>query len=127
MKLAKYLAIHVFLRDGNRDSRPIRRFQEQGSPAAAMPVPLERSRLLPPACFRVSAGRRSRFLKVTAPGLYTCSTNRGLSDIIIAMYEFAVAPAVTSIRRRGVAITAITPSSIGAEFELEPGDRADQR
>lgn len=39
------------------------------------------------------------------------------------MYEFAVAPAVTSIRRRGVAITAITPSSIGAEFELEPGDR----
>src|SRR5712664_2770575 len=39
------------------------------------------------------------------------------------MYEFAVAPAVTSIRRRGVAITGITPSSIGAEFELEPGDR----
>lgn len=39
------------------------------------------------------------------------------------MYEFAVAPAVTGIRRRGVAITAITPSSIGAEFELEPGDR----
>lgn len=39
------------------------------------------------------------------------------------MYEFAVAPAVTSIRRRGVAITGILPSSIGAEFELEPGDR----
>jgi len=39
------------------------------------------------------------------------------------MYEFAVTPAVTSIRRRGVAITAITPASIGAEFELEPGDR----
>src|SRR5882672_5108047 len=39
------------------------------------------------------------------------------------MYEFAVTPAVTSIRRRGVAITAITPAGIGAEFELEPGDR----
>jgi putative radical SAM enzyme (TIGR03279 family) len=39
------------------------------------------------------------------------------------MYEFAVAPAVTSIRRRGVAITGITPAGIGAEFELEPGDR----
>ena len=39
------------------------------------------------------------------------------------MYEFAVAPAVTSIRRRGVAIAEITPESIGAEFELEPGDR----
>src|SRR5256884_8161693 len=39
------------------------------------------------------------------------------------MYEFAVAPAVTNIRRRGVLITAISPASIGAEFELEPGDR----
>jgi putative radical SAM enzyme (TIGR03279 family) len=39
------------------------------------------------------------------------------------MYEFAVAPAVTNIRRRGVVITAISPASIGAEFELEPGDR----
>src|SRR5260221_1635242 len=39
------------------------------------------------------------------------------------MYEFAVAPAVTSIRRRGVVITGVTPLSIGAEFELEPGDR----
>jgi putative radical SAM enzyme (TIGR03279 family) len=39
------------------------------------------------------------------------------------MYEFAVAPAVTSIRRRGVVITAVTPSSLGVELELEPGDR----
>jgi putative radical SAM enzyme (TIGR03279 family) len=39
------------------------------------------------------------------------------------MYEFAVAPAVTSIRRRGVVITAVTPSSLGGELELEPGDR----
>ncbi len=39
------------------------------------------------------------------------------------MYEFAVAPAVTNIRRRGVAITAVTPSSLGAELELEPEDR----
>ncbi len=39
------------------------------------------------------------------------------------MYEFAVAPAVTSIRRRGVVITAVTPASLGGELELEPGDR----
>ena len=39
------------------------------------------------------------------------------------MYEFAVTPAVTSIRRRGVAITGIAPDGIGAEFELEAGDR----
>ena len=39
------------------------------------------------------------------------------------MYEFAVTPAVTSIRRRGAEITEVTPSGIGAELELEPGDR----
>ncbi len=39
------------------------------------------------------------------------------------MYEFAVQPAVTSIRRRGVVITAVTPASLGGELELEPGDR----
>jgi len=39
------------------------------------------------------------------------------------MYEFAVAPAVTSIRRRGVEISAVTEDSIAAELELEPGDR----
>jgi putative radical SAM enzyme (TIGR03279 family) len=39
------------------------------------------------------------------------------------MYEFAVAPAVTSIRRRGVVITAVSPTSLGGELELEPGDR----
>jgi putative radical SAM enzyme (TIGR03279 family) len=39
------------------------------------------------------------------------------------MYEFAVAPAVTSIRRRGAQITEVALSSIGAELELEPGDR----
>src|SRR6266480_5467628 len=39
------------------------------------------------------------------------------------MYEFAVTPAVTQIRRRGVSITQVTPGSIGAELELEPGDR----
>ncbi|MDX6694897.1 MAG: hypothetical protein QOF02_2500 [Blastocatellia bacterium] len=39
------------------------------------------------------------------------------------MYEFAVAPAVTQIRRRGVEITEVTPSSIAAEMELEAGDR----
>lgn len=39
------------------------------------------------------------------------------------MYEFAVAPAVTQIRRRGVEITEIAPASLAAELELEAGDR----
>ena len=39
------------------------------------------------------------------------------------MYEFAVTPAVTNIRRRGVEITEVVPDSLGAEIELEPGDR----
>src|SRR5688500_6116543 len=39
------------------------------------------------------------------------------------MYEFAVAPAVTSIRRRGVEIAAVSPESLGSELELESGDR----
>src|SRR6266478_8320453 len=39
------------------------------------------------------------------------------------MYEFAVAPAVTNIRRRGVEISDVIPASLGAELELEPGDR----
>lgn len=39
------------------------------------------------------------------------------------MYEFAVTPAVTQIRRRGVEIADVVAGSIGAELELEPGDR----
>src|SRR5229473_3537582 len=39
------------------------------------------------------------------------------------MYEFAVTPAVTQIRRRGVAIAEVVAGSLGAELELEPGDR----
>ncbi len=39
------------------------------------------------------------------------------------MYEFAVTPAVTSIRRRGVEIADVTPESLGSELELESGDR----
>ena len=39
------------------------------------------------------------------------------------MYEFAVAPAVTSIRRRGVEIAEVSPESLGLELELESGDR----
>jgi putative radical SAM enzyme (TIGR03279 family) len=39
------------------------------------------------------------------------------------MYEFAVTPAVTQIRRRGVTITEVEPGSLGAELELEAGDR----
>ena len=39
------------------------------------------------------------------------------------MYEFAVTPAVTQLRRRGVEITEVAPESLGAELELAAGDR----
>jgi putative radical SAM enzyme (TIGR03279 family) len=39
------------------------------------------------------------------------------------MYEFAVTPAVTQLRKRGVEITEVALGSIAAEMELEPGDR----
>ena len=39
------------------------------------------------------------------------------------MYEFAVTPAVTQLRRPGVTITEVTPDSLGEELELAPNDR----
>ncbi len=39
------------------------------------------------------------------------------------MYEFAVTPAVTQLRRAGVIITEITPESLAEELGLELGDR----
>jgi putative radical SAM enzyme (TIGR03279 family) len=39
------------------------------------------------------------------------------------MYEFAVTPAVTQLRRPGVTITQVAGGSVGAEIELTPGDR----
>jgi putative radical SAM enzyme (TIGR03279 family) len=39
------------------------------------------------------------------------------------MYEFAVTPAVTSIRRRGVEIADVEPEGLGFELEMESGDR----
>jgi putative radical SAM enzyme (TIGR03279 family) len=39
------------------------------------------------------------------------------------MYEFAVTPAVTQLRRPGVTITEVTPGTIGEELELAPNDR----
>jgi putative radical SAM enzyme (TIGR03279 family) len=39
------------------------------------------------------------------------------------MYEFAVTPAVTQLRRPGVLLTEIEPGSLAAELELAPGDR----
>ena len=39
------------------------------------------------------------------------------------MYEFAVTPAVTQIRRRGVEIGEVVAGSLGAELEIEAGDR----
>jgi putative radical SAM enzyme (TIGR03279 family) len=39
------------------------------------------------------------------------------------MYEFAVTPAVTQLRRPGVTITEVTPGSVADELELRPTDR----
>ena len=39
------------------------------------------------------------------------------------MYEFAVTPAVTQLRRPGVIITEVTPDSLGEELELRANDR----
>ncbi|MEP7212903.1 MAG: DUF512 domain-containing protein [Acidobacteriota bacterium] len=39
------------------------------------------------------------------------------------MYEFAVTPAVTQLRRPGVIITEVTPDSLAEELELAPSDR----
>jgi putative radical SAM enzyme (TIGR03279 family) len=39
------------------------------------------------------------------------------------MYEFAVTPAVTQLRRPGVIITEVSPGSLGEELELSPQDR----
>ncbi len=39
------------------------------------------------------------------------------------MYEFAVTPAITQLRRRGVEVTQVAPDSLAAELELEAGDR----
>jgi putative radical SAM enzyme (TIGR03279 family) len=39
------------------------------------------------------------------------------------MYEFAVTPAITQLRRPGVVITEVTPNSLGEELDLSPNDR----
>lgn len=39
------------------------------------------------------------------------------------MYEFAVTPAVTQLRRAGVIVTDVAEESLGAEIGLAPGDR----
>lgn len=39
------------------------------------------------------------------------------------MYEFAVTPAITQIRRRGVEVSEVAPESLASELELEAGDR----
>ncbi|MBV9240798.1 MAG: DUF512 domain-containing protein [Acidobacteria bacterium] len=39
------------------------------------------------------------------------------------MYEFAVTPAITQLRRPGVLITEVSEGSVGADIELEPNDR----
>src|SRR5215207_1799806 len=39
------------------------------------------------------------------------------------MYEFAVTPAITQLRRPGVIITEVSPDSLAEELELAPHDR----
>ncbi len=39
------------------------------------------------------------------------------------MYEFAVTPAITQLRRPGVTISEVAPASLGEELELAPNDR----
>ncbi|MCA1555907.1 MAG: DUF512 domain-containing protein, partial [Acidobacteria bacterium] len=39
------------------------------------------------------------------------------------MYEFAVTPVITQIRRRGVEVSEVAPASLAAELEFEAGDR----
>lgn len=39
------------------------------------------------------------------------------------MYEFAVTPAITQLRRPGVLISEVSPLSLAEELELAPGDR----
>jgi putative radical SAM enzyme (TIGR03279 family) len=39
------------------------------------------------------------------------------------MYEFAVTPAITQLRRPGVLITEVTPESLAEELEIAPNDR----
>src|SRR5438552_13280265 len=39
------------------------------------------------------------------------------------MYEFAVTPAITQLRRPGVLITEVSPESLADELELAPNDR----
>lgn len=39
------------------------------------------------------------------------------------MYEFAVTPAVTQLRRPGVTINEVSPGGLADELELKPGDR----
>ena len=39
------------------------------------------------------------------------------------MYEFAVTPAITQLRRPGVLITEVAEGSVGDELELRPDDR----
>ena len=39
------------------------------------------------------------------------------------MYEFAVTPAVTQLRRPGVTITEVSPGSLAEELEITPNDR----
>src|SRR5688572_10729670 len=60
------------------------------------------------------AGANALCCQPTEPG-HTLSS--------FAMYEFAVTPAVTQLRRPGVTITEVSPGSVAEEIDLAPQDR----
>ena len=66
------------------------------------------------ASFRVFRGQKT-FGGQILRGFYTLSS--------FAMYEFAVTPAVTQLRRPGVIITEVSPGSLAEELELSVHDR----
>ncbi len=63
---------------------------------------------------------RFEFIKCDKPVYY-----KQLKDVVYRkiMYEFAVTPAVTQLRRQGVIITEVLPESLGEELDLQVNDR----
>src|ERR1700745_2302864 len=53
---------------------------------------------------------------------FLTSDHRHLTSFLF-MYEFAVEPAITKLRRPGVILTEVTGDSVSDELELRPNDR----
>src|SRR6185369_10993484 len=77
--------------------------------------------------FFISRGRclksHTRYRKSAIAVVFLIFPPRRSVAQYVCMYEFAVTPAVTNIRRRGVEIYDVAPDSLGAEMDLESGDR----